>query len=95
MELLRSIFSYGVQNEWLLNNPFSLTKGVISKAAEAERDRTLSIDEEHRIVEACTGRRKHLRVILICALNTAMRRGEIFKMRWSNVNFDTNEISFL
>lgn len=92
LEQLRTMLSYAVQNEWLLRNPFSLTKGIISKAAEVERDRILSTEEESRLLEACSGRRKHLRPLLICALDTAMRRGEIFRMRWADVRFDTNEI---
>lgn len=72
--------------------PFLLTKGVISKAAETERDRVLSFDEEQKLLNVCVGRRSHLRPLLICALDTAMRRGEIFKMRWQDVNFITGEI---
>jgi integrase len=92
LELLRTILNYAVQNEWLLRNPFTLTKGTISKAAEVERDRILSTEEESRLLDACNGRRKHLRPLLICALDTAMRRGEIFRMRWADVSFATSEI---
>lgn len=92
LELLRAILNFAVQNEWLLRSPFVLTKGLISKAAEAERDRVLSLEEEHRLLDVCVGRRSHLRPLLICALDTAMRRGEIFKMRWKEINFVTNEI---
>lgn len=92
LELLRGVLNYAVQNEWLIRNPFSLTKGVISKAAEVERERVLSRDEEQMLLDACTGRRSHLRPLLICALDTAMRRGEIFKMRWSDVRFKSMEI---
>ena len=92
LELLRAMLNYAVQNEWLIKNPFALTKGVISKAAEVERDRVLSSHEETRLLEACVGRRSHLKPLLICALDTAMRRGEIFKMRWSDVRFETMEI---
>lgn len=92
LELLRTILNYAVQNEWLLRNPFTLTKGIISKAAEVERDRILSIEEESRLLDACIGRRKHLRPLLICALDTAMRRGELFRMRWADVSFATSEI---
>jgi integrase len=92
LELLRAMLNFAIQNEWLIKNPFGLTKGIISKAAEIERDRILTFDEERRLLGACTGRRDHLRSLLICALDTAMRRGEIFKMAWKNVNWITNEI---
>lgn len=92
LELLRAILNFAMQNGWLIKNPFNLAKGVISKAAEVERDRVLSFDEEARLLAVCTDRRAHLKGLLICALDTAMRRGEIFKMRWRDVSFDKGEI---
>jgi integrase len=92
LELLRAMLNYAVQNEWLVRTPFALTKGVISKAAETQRDRILTVEEEQRLLDVSVGRRRHLRPLLVCALDTAMRRGEIFKMRWADVRFDSNEI---
>ena len=74
-------------------NPFALSKDVISMSAEVERDRVLSFDEEARLLTVCVDRRAHLKPILVCALDTAMRRGEIFKMKWRDVDFTKNEIS--
>ncbi len=31
---------------------------------------------------------EHLRRIILCALDTGMRRGEIFGQRWDDVDFD-------
>ena len=42
LELLRAMLNFAIQNEWLIKNPFVLAKGIISKAAEVERDRILS-----------------------------------------------------
>ncbi|MBK9156434.1 MAG: site-specific integrase [Chloracidobacterium sp.] len=92
LELLRAILNFAFQNEWIIKNPFMLSKGIISKASEVERERILSTEEESRLLSVCTGRRAHLRPLLICALDTAMRRGEIFKMKWQDVSFATNEI---
>jgi integrase len=92
LEILRAILNFAVQNEWLARNPFALAKGIISRAAEVERDRVLALDEEQRLLEVCVGRRAHLKPLLICALDTAMRRGEIFKMKWKDVDFGSNEI---
>lgn len=93
LEVLRAMFNFALQNEWIIKNPFTLTKGMISKAAEVERDRILSFDEEKRLLAVCIGKRSHLKGLFICALDTAMRRGEIFKMKWQDVNFETNEIN--
>jgi integrase len=93
LEVLRAMFNFALQNEWIIKNPFTLTKGMISKAAEVERDRILSFDEEKRLLAVCTGKRAHLNGLFICALDTAMRRGEIFKMKWADVNFASGEIN--
>lgn len=92
LSLLRTMLNFAVQNEWIIKNPFALSKGVISMSAEVERDRTLTFEEEARLLAVCTDRRAHLKPMLICALDTAMRRGEIFKMKWQDVNFAKGEI---
>ncbi len=93
LELLRAIFNFAVEEEWLIKSPFSRRKGIIPKTAEVERDRVLSFKEESDLLAACVDQRKHLKAILICALDTAMRRGEIFKMRWKDIDFDSGEIT--
>ena len=90
---LRAILNFAVNNDLLIKNPFAAAKGIISAAAENERDRILEIDEEERLLAACTDERSHVRPILICALDTAMRRGEIFKMRWRDVDLRAENIS--
>jgi integrase len=59
---------------------------------ERRRERTLSYDEEKRLLAACDGPRKHLKPILVCALATGMRLGEILKLEWPHVDFARAEI---
>lgn len=92
LEVLRAMLNFALQNEWIIKNPFMLTKGIISKATEVNRERILSFGEESRLLAVCSGRRSHLKALLVCALDTAMRRGEIFKMKWKDVNFSADEI---
>lgn len=92
LSILRTILNFAVQNDWLLKNPFVSCQGIIAISAEVERDRVLSFEEERRLLAVCIGPRKHLKALLICALDTAMRRGEMFKMCWKDVNFSSNEI---
>ena len=94
LALLRVMLNFAVQNEWLIKNPFVLAKGIISTSAEIERERVLSFAEEARLLAACADRRAHLKPILIRALDTAMQRGEIFKMRWQDVDLAKNEIYY-
>ncbi|MGE5443321.1 MAG: site-specific integrase [Ignavibacteriales bacterium] len=53
-------------------------------------ERILSPEEEERLL-ACSS--PQLRAILICALNTGMRKGEIISLKWSNVDLDSNVIT--
>lgn len=92
LSILRTVLNFAVQNDWLLKNPFTSCQGIIAVSAEVERDRILSFEEEARLLAVCTGPRKHIKALLVCALDTAMRRGEMFKMCWNDVNFSTNEI---
>lgn len=96
LELLRAMFTFAVvKRKWLACSPFERGDSLISKADENKRERTLSRDEEKRLLAACTGRRAHLRPLLIAALDTACRRGELFKLRWRNVNFASRTITVL
>jgi len=86
LELLRAILNYAWRSGWLLRNPFSFGDPLISKAQEIHRERILTPEEEERLLAACTGRRAHLRPLLIAALDTAMRKGELLKLVWSDVD---------
>lgn len=92
LSILRTILNFAIDNEWLLKNPFVHCKGIITLSSETQRNRILSVEEEARLLEVCKGPRAHLRPVLICALDTAMRQGEILKMKWKDVSFITNEV---
>ena len=60
-----------------------------------EKDRILAEEEEARLLEAVrTGHKsKYLVAIIVTALNTGMRKGEILNMKWSNVDFKNGVIT--
>jgi integrase len=91
--LLRRVLNVAVANGWIHRSPFTMGKSLISVGDEKPRERILSLEEEARLLAACTGWRAHLRPILICALDTGMRRGELFKLVWSDVDFDNKLIT--
>jgi integrase len=93
LALLRRMFKIAQREGWIVNNPFSMGESLISIADEKKRERILTRQEETRLLEACNDRqRAHLRPILICALDTGMRQGEIFSLRWRDVNLKKGEI---
>lgn len=95
LQLLRNIFNFAIRQGWTTQNPFNLGEPLISTASEIRRDRVLSREEEERLLSVCTGTRAHLKAILICALDTGMRRGEMFKLKWKDVDLANREISVL
>jgi integrase len=84
--LLRAILNYANRQGWIKRNPFNQGESLISQADEHRRERILTREEESRLLAACEGPRAHIRPLLICALDTALRRNEMFKLKWSDVD---------
>jgi integrase len=93
MATLRRMLNFAVTEGWLIHNPFSKTDKIISNASERARDRVLFYEEENRLLTECKDERAHIKPILICALDTAMRPEEIYKLIWSDVDFDNDIIT--
>lgn len=47
---------------------------------------------EHKIKAKFTLDNKHLKAIIMLALDSGLRRGEILKLRWRDIDFDNNSI---
>jgi integrase len=83
---LRRMFNIAVREQWLTRNPFHNGESLIS--VETHRLRILSRDEEARLFSAIDAepKRAHLKGICLLALDCALRRGEIFTLRWSDID---------
>lgn len=86
---LRRIFNIAEREGFINKNPFRSGDTLISTTDEVRRERVLTHDEEIRLLSVCAARRSHLRPLIIAALDTAMRSGELIKLRWSEVCFDS------
>lgn len=93
LEVFRAVLRFAVRQDWLVRSPFEKGAALISKSDEVQRERILTHEEEGRLLTACTGRRAHLKAILIAALDTCARRGELFKLTWADVDFENRLIS--
>jgi integrase len=83
---LRTILNFAIQRRWITANPFRFGPLLVNAADEIPRNRPRQEGEEERLLAQCVGRRAHLRPIIIIALDTAMRRGEILELRRSDVD---------
>jgi integrase len=99
LSLLRNMLNVAARKRWLTRNPFSDGPALINPADEVRRKRILSYEEEDRLLAQCVSYtetregkpprnvfRAHLRAIVVCALDTAMRCGEILKLRWRDLD---------
>jgi integrase len=74
LEKLRRLLNIAEREGWILRNPMRSGDSLISVADERKRERIITRDEELRLLNACDDRwRRHLRPIVICALDTGMR----------------------
>jgi integrase len=94
LSVMRRMLNIAKKNKWIIDNPFSQADSIISLADERTRERIITRDEEAQLLAACEHpRRTHLKPIIICALDTGMRRGEILALRWLDVDFENEVIT--
>lgn len=90
---LRRLLNVGVEQGWLATNPFTRGKGLIADSHETERTTVLSEKQEAMLLAVCCSPyRKHLRPLVMLAIDTAARKGEIEAVKWSDVDFKNRSI---
>lgn len=93
MAYLRRILNVAERAGMIAKSPFKTGDPLIHVADEMKRERILTREEEASLLAACTGCRAHLRPIIIAALDTGCRLGELLKMRWCDVDRDARIIT--
>jgi integrase len=84
LEALRHILFWAVDVGLLTANPLSRMR----LTPERRKPRSvLGLGEEQQLLAASA---PHLRIIIIAAIDTGMRRGELLNQRWENVDFNRN-----
>jgi integrase len=90
VELLNSVLLWA-EGELLIERAPS---AKIERAHESRRTRTLSPDEEKRLLAACdTPKRRQLKPLIIFALETGARPNEMKQVRWCDVSLKTKTIT--
>jgi integrase len=83
LSILSKIFSLAVDADLIESNPSFKVKKLKNNN---QRERVLSDDEESSLFEAL-GDNQLVKNIVTIALHTGLRRGEIFNLRWFDVDF--------
>lgn len=81
LSALRHILYWAVDEQLLAANPLARLKMARERRI---RRQVLSVAEEQLLLAAAQG---HLRTMIIAALDTGMRRGEITSQRWEDIDF--------
>jgi integrase len=84
LELLSKMFSLAIDQGLAIHNPCQKVKRY---REDNERNRYLSDEEETRLLAVLNGPRAALRPLVVLAIHTGMRRGELLSLRWVNVDF--------
>lgn len=89
--ILSGIFTMAVDYEEIAQNP---RRKVQSLPENNQRTRHLSFEEEDKLFAKLTGERAYLGALVTVAIYAGPRRGELLRLRWSNVDFALNTINF-
>jgi integrase len=97
LALLRRMLNVARAESFIITeNPFNNGDPLISAADEKKRQRILTRDEEKALLTACDApKRGHLKPIVIAALDTGCRLGELLKLRWADVDLNARLINIL
>jgi len=84
LSVLSKIFSMAIDQDVLEVNPCKRVKRL---RLENQRMRVLSESEEEALLEA-VGPYTLLRHVIVVALNTGLRKGEILALKWDDIDFE-------
>lgn len=90
--VLSKVYNLGIANKLIKENPVKYLKQLQEKNFKI---RFLSKEEEVKLFHSIRKLNPHIEDIVICALQTGMRRGEIFNLKWSNIDFEYGFIELL
>lgn len=84
LEVLSKILSMAVDNNIIGSNP---AKKVRKLRQDNMRKRYLSTEEEQKLLAALDNQRPYLKPLVVLAIQTGMRRGELLHLQWRHVHF--------
>lgn len=92
-KLLKSFLYYAVDEGYILKNPCSGKKIIIPRGKKSENTEIeIFSDNEISLLKKALAGHKHKCLILL-ALGTGLRQGELLALKWDDINFDTCELT--
>lgn len=89
LALLKRLFTIAIQEGYAEENPVRKIK--LFSESNTLKERILTSEEESRLLASSSD---HLRPILVVALNSGARLGEIINLTWDKVNLEQREVRF-
>lgn len=83
LTILKHMFSKAVEWDMVESETLKRVRKVKLLRDDSKRLRYLSIEECQTLINSCD---PHLKPIVITALNTGMRKGEILNLKWDNID---------
>ena len=82
VEVIRHLLFWAADEGFIPTNPIARIRMVRERG---QRRPVMSVADELKLLSACSD---HLQLIVIAALDTGMRRGELLNQLWEHVDFD-------
>jgi integrase len=98
LSTMRAMLNDAIANDWLVRSPFTRAKRgeLIPVAHETQRTTVLSAADEKKLLAQCeTPKRRHLKALIIAALDSGCRRGELLRLTWADVDFKSNSFQVM
>ena len=86
----KAVYNYAIKHRVCEYNPFLM---VDKLKLEKPKHTRLSIENAFKILELCKDIYPDFYVILITALFTGMREGELLALKWSDIDFNNKELT--
>jgi site-specific recombinase XerD len=91
--LVSRMFNEAIEQGFATKNPYKDGPPLIKPQQETRRDRILSEEEKERLLAVCTGRRAHLRPVILAALDTRATKSQLLRLTWCDLHIGLREVT--